>query len=53
MPHVSDSGNSFTEDQESDGMYYVSFMRQMRIHTVYIIEYMSVYTTKSDNLVSL
>jgi hypothetical protein len=34
MPRVSDSGNSFGDDQESDGMYYaLSFMRQMGIQT--------------------
>lgn len=35
---VSDSGNSFAEDQESDGMYYyyvLSFMRQMGIQPVW------------------
>jgi len=34
MPCVSDSGNSFAENQESDIIYFAqSFMRQMGMHT--------------------
>jgi len=50
MPCVSDSGNSFAENQESDIIYFAqSFMRQMGMHTWDI----SVCITNKDNLVSL